>query len=101
MINFSSMILLHDVMKNDNWNECIYNFKHKKLTLISAEYIQVHMTTDLTCSGETLHCYVQHHLLPILQYFKHLQAKAVCFLQTRYFKDWSKCETGKAFDVLG
>jgi len=73
----------------------------KNLTLISAEYIQGHMTTDLTGSGETLHCYVQHHLLPILQYLKHLQAKAVCFLQTQYFTDWSNCDAGKAFDVLG
>lgn len=95
------MIVLHDVTNKDKWNERIYNFKYKKLTLISAEYTQVHTTTDLTGSGETLHCYVQHHLLPILQYLKHFQAKAVCFLQTQYFKDWSKCEAGKAFDVLG
>ena len=71
------------------------------LTLISAEYIQVQMTADLTGSGETLHCYVQHHLLPIFQYLKHLQAEAVCFLWTQYFTDCSKCDTGTAFDVLG
>jgi hypothetical protein len=71
------------------------------LTLISAEYRQVQMTADLTGSGETLHCCVQHHFLPILQYLKHLQAKAVRFLQKQYLADWSKCDAGTEFDVLG
>jgi hypothetical protein len=71
------------------------------LTLISGEYIGVQITTDLTGSGETLHCCVQHHFLPILQYLKHLQAKAIRFLQTQYFVDWSKCDAGTEFDVLG
>jgi hypothetical protein len=101
MINFSRTILLHEVIKNGNRNECIYNVKYKMLTLISAECIQVHMTANLIGSGETLHCYVQHHLFPILQYLKHRPAKAVRFLQTQYFVDWSKCGAGTEFDVLG